>query len=398
MKLSFVVLLALLQCAGGYMAQAAEPAPASGPAARDLARGAPTVRRPAVHDSDAQQRRALRSEVNDGLVGMIAGAVEGADLRIAAELAFALGTAEKDVRVLPMAGSAGIQNVKDLVFARGIDLGIVQSDVLAYLKGKPMFPELGKFLQYIAKLDDQEIHLLAAKDVNSVGDLAFKKVNVGISESGSSMTANLVFDALGISIEPTTYDQPHALDKLKRGEISALFYVTGKPAPLFEAVKPEDNLHFLAIPANDLLKKSYAEASLTAEDYPGLVRPGETVNTLSVGSVLAVYNWTPGTERYENVTRFVDAFCRRLAELQEAPNHPKWRNIDLSAEVPGWTRFARAEECVRRADASHRVVTATHEPVPGRDKPEALFKDFSDHLIADFLKERGPGLEQLAGQ
>jgi hypothetical protein len=82
-----------------------------------------------------------------------------------------------------------------------------------------------------------------------------------------------MFRALGITVEPTSFSQPVALEKLRQGEISALVYVAGKPTRLFQNIRPDENLHFLPIVATNDLRESYTPASLTAKDYPDLVTP-----------------------------------------------------------------------------------------------------------------------------
>jgi hypothetical protein len=88
---------------------------------------------------------------------------------------------------------------------------------------------------------------------------------------------------------------------------------------------------------------------LVADDYPELIDTDGSVSTVAVGNVLAVYNWHPGTERYRRVERFVHAFFDRLHDLRSPPYHPKWREINIAAPVPGWTRFATAQEWLRNA-------------------------------------------------
>ena len=100
---------------------------------------------------------------------------------------------------------------------------------------------------YVTKMYDQEVHILAGREINSIADLASKKVNFGVRDSGSNLTANVIFRALGITVEPTSFSQPIALEKLRQGEISALVYVAGKPARLFQNIRPDENLHFLPI-------------------------------------------------------------------------------------------------------------------------------------------------------
>jgi hypothetical protein len=61
--------------------------------------------------------------------------------------------------------------------------------------------------------------------------------------------------------------------------------------------------------------------------------------------VLAVYNWQRGSDRYRRVVRFIDYFFDRLPTLQKhAGFHPKWKDINLAANVPGWNRFPPMQE------------------------------------------------------
>jgi TRAP transporter TAXI family solute receptor len=294
---------------------------------------------------------AMRARANAGTVGVVSGGVDGTYVRIAADLAAVLDSGDT-LRVLPMIGKGSVQNISDVIFLRGIDIGIVQSDVLTYAKRERLFPGVDKSIQYIAKLYDEELHILAGRDVSKVEDLAGKKVNVDLRGSGTAMTASLVFDRLGVAVEQTNDDQALALEKLKNGQIAALAYVTGRPARLFRDVNSADGLHFLAVPMNPALLETYLPSQLTHEDYPMVVPNGAAVETVAVGAVMAVYNWTPESERYRKVARFVDAFFSKFDAFLQPPRHPKWREVNLAAQVPGWTRFAEAENWLRRETAA----------------------------------------------
>ena len=39
----------------------------------------------------------------------------------------------------------------------------------------------------------------------------------------------------------------------------------------------------------------------------------------------------------------VAAFAERFARFLQPPRHPKWRDVNLAAQVPGWTRFPPAQ-------------------------------------------------------
>src|SRR5438067_1655617 len=372
--------------------------PKEAPATGQVPQGATAARKsqnraPAAHESRkkepaaARERRALRDKLNSGLVGIVFGGMDDADFSEAVDLGAVIGS--PDIKIMSVAGNGANETVADLLFARGIDLGIVQTDVLQAIKQKPPFPDVEKFLQYIAKLYDQEIHILARNDIRSLNDLRDKRVNFGTYESGTYTSANTILKTLGISVQSTMYPQPLALEKLRRGEIAAMVYTAGKPARVFQTIRPEEPLHFLSIPGTDALRKSYKQAELNDHDYPDLIEKDKPVATLSVGTVLAVYNWPPNSER-----------------------HRKWQEVDIGRSVPGWTRFAAAEQWIAGEHAVRQEDNgksgSTHEPgtsappsagsdedlpISGLDKKQrdALFKEFLDYqksqkqsLFADF--------------
>lgn len=308
--------------------------------------------------SDIRQR--LRGQVNAGLVTIILGGLDSGDLSDATDLVTTVKGAH--LRILPVAGEGAAKDLTDLLFARGIDIAVVQTDVLASLKRQAPFPGIENFLQYVCKLYDEEVHILASREIHSLDDLASKPVNFGPVESGTFVTASAIFGALGIGVEITTLPQPLALDKLRRGEIAALVYTAAKPARLFQAIRPEEGLHFLSISAPETLRGRYEQAPLNAADYPGLIEEDKPVSTLAVGTVLAVYNWPAGTERYRNVAHFVDTFFGRLAELGMSRHPPKWREVDIDASLPGWTRFAPASQWIKSAERDREKPTRVAGP------------------------------------
>lgn len=280
---------------------------------------------------------AMTANANIGTVGIISGGVDGTYVRIAADLASVLD--DERLRVLPIIGKGSVQNLADIVFLRGVDLGVVQSDALAFVLAEKQLPGIEHMINYIAKLYDEEVHVIARPEIGSLADLAGKPVNVDVRGSGTAMTAQLIFKSVKVSIQAKDDTQDLALQKLRAGEIAAMVYVTGKPARLFGTIPTESGLHFLAIPPLAELVDTYLPAQLDHTAYPGLV-PSETpVPTVAVGALMAVYAWPPGTERRARVDRFVEALTAKLPLLQQAPRHPKWREVNLAAQAPGWTRL-----------------------------------------------------------
>jgi hypothetical protein len=189
-------------------------------------------------------------------------------------------------------------------------------------------------------------HLLARRDIRTVADLANQKVNVDLRGAGTEVTAGRLFSLLNIPVVVTNDDQVVALEKLKRGEIAALAFVAGKPAPIFSDLAKSSGLHFIAIPLNPAVTATYVPARLTADDYPALI--DQPVDTVAVGAVLAAANLQPDSERYKNVVNFVDAFFTGFQSLLTPGHHPKWREVNIAAELPGWRRFPPAAVWLQR--------------------------------------------------
>lgn len=287
--------------------------------------------------ADMDRQREL---VNSAVVGMISGGVTGTYIRIAADLADALDRGY-EMRVLPVVGKGSVRNIEDLLLLRGIDIAIVQSDVLDFYRRAGIVPGIDEKIRYIAPLYNEEVHLLARDDIERPADLEGERVNFGTEGSGTFMTAGIVFDELGINVDVTTYPEPEALERLRRGDIAALVFVGGQPLRLVSEVAERDGLHLLPLDA-DRVEAAYVPAALTHDAYPALIPPGEEVPTLAVTAVMAAYNWPESHPRYRKVQRFVEHFFEAFPKLQQAPYHPKWQQVDLAGEVPGWQRMAPA--------------------------------------------------------
>jgi TRAP-type uncharacterized transport system substrate-binding protein len=330
--------------------------------------------KPAVsrEDREAVLRHTMRDEINTGLLGIVS---EGTDYTV--DLALSLASEQTGFRLLPIAGTGALQNAKDVMFARGIDFGIVQTDVLDEIKRNPPFPSVEKYLQYVTKLYDQDLHVLAGPDIQSIDDLRAKKVNFGLRDSGTYTTATTIFNALGVEPDVTTLPHPLALDKLRRGEISALVYVATKPSRLFQDIRPDENLHFLPIRGD--LPSNYTTIIITSDDYPELVSKDAPVNTVAVGTVLVAYHWPTKSERYQRINRFVQAFFVHLNDIKG--RRPKWRDFDITSSVSGWNRFPAAEQWLKKAGLTTEPNKATaQEQVPLDPKErDALFREFADY-------------------
>jgi TRAP-type uncharacterized transport system substrate-binding protein len=307
--------------------------------------------------------------VNRGVVQLETARASGISVRISEDIASIIDDGATR-RVLPVVGKGSLQDLTDLKLLRGIDMAILQLDVLDYARQQNLFPGIGDWVTYIAKLYNEEFHLLARKEINGVSDLANQKVNVDLRGTGTAITAARLFDLLKVPVTQTNDDQEIALDELRKGEIAALCFVSGKPAPIFRDLDGSDGFHFLAIPLDPAVTATYLPTRLTAADYPALVPSDQPVDTVAVGAVLAAANLQAGSQRYSNLANFVEAFFTGFQTLLDPGHHPKWREVSITAELPGWRRFPPAEQWLQR-----NVPVAT-APLPLDLK--AIFSRFID--------------------
>jgi TRAP-type uncharacterized transport system substrate-binding protein len=329
----------------------------------------------------------LRNRKNMWVVGVAGGLMSGTNMRFADEMAQVLDDGD-NLRVIPMMTYGAASNLEDLLFLRGVDVAITQSDVFEYFKSQRKIANLEGRVHYILRLPISEMHLIAGEDIRSIEDLRGKKVNFGPAGSASSLTGTIVFQRFGVKVEPTLYDNPTAMQKLESGEIAALIRVVGKPVDGLTKIPASAGLHLVPLPYSKNLADFYTLGEFTSEDYPGLVADGETVDTIAVPSVLAVYNWPKNSDRYRRLARFVEALYSKWDKFQESPRHPKWKDVNLAATVSGWTRWSVAEDMLRklRQDAVAEAPSTNGEfsaflrtKTAATDTPEqrdALFREF----------------------
>ena len=316
--------------------------------------------------------------LNANTVTMMTGSFGGTYEQIGADLASVLDDGD-NFRLLPIVGRGSVQGVADILFLRGVDLGIVRSDTLDYIEKKGYASNIKKQFNFIAKLYNEEMHVVAAKSIGSLADLDGKTVAVGLANGGTFVTAITIFDRLNIKPHLLYIEQRVALQKLKKGEIDAVVAVEGKPLQEIAQIVG-DNLHFVPVNYDKALQADYLPTQLTSDDYPNLIAPGQSVDTVAASAVLAVYNWAPRTERYRRLVLFVEAFSSKIKALQRPPYHPKWREVALSAPLGGWTRFPPAQEWLDRNKAIAPPLAKNDlERTDGREAQlRTLFQQFLD--------------------
>ena len=338
----------------------------------------------AIADPAAAQRRPVpltesssKERMNLNTVGIVAGKSDSAFLTAVEDLTTVVDDGD-NLRVLAILGKGAAQNVRDTLYLRNIDMGITQANILAYFKKTG---ELGTNLEsrlvYITKLFNEEVHVVAGTGVNELRDLAGKTVSFGETGSGTELTARLVFESLKIDVKPVSLAVPDALAAIRKGDIAATVLLTGKPSGALEKLRSQGGeLKLLSIPFEEALEQDYLPTRLTHEDYPDLIAEGESVETIAVPAVLAAYNWPQGTDRNRRLVKFVDAFFTKFPELRKEPRHPKWREVNLLAEVPGWQRLPAAKQWLDSNGPAKRAPEPAVAPVAGAAAQKKTFEQF----------------------
>lgn len=271
---------------------------------------------------------------------VMTGASTGTYIQIGRDLAGLMAQCGQTLEVVESAGS--LENFMSVRTRRNTQFGIVQNDVLEYLKTfSANDPDVARAIYGVRiafPLYDEEVHLLARSDIESLADLAGKRVAIGVENSGTFLTASLVLDLTGTEPAERRHMAPaDALPALKAGDIDAFFYVAGAPTALF-AEGDIDGEQFHLVPITDeTLKSIYSTVTIPANTYP--FQP-EEVSGIAVKALLMTYEYNPRGNSYQTqsckaVSDLAHLVLTRLPQLQES-GHPKWKSIDLQDIPAGW--------------------------------------------------------------
>lgn len=271
---------------------------------------------------------------------VMTGGATGTYIQIGRDLAGVMAECGQTLDVVESAGS--LENFMAVRTRGNTQFGIVQNDVLEYLKTYSADdPAVARAIQGVRiafPLYDEEVHILARSDIGSVGDLAGKRVAIGVENSGTFLTASLVLDLTGTRpAERRKIAPAEALPALKAGEIDAFFYVAGAPTALF-AEGDIDAGQFHLVPVTDeTLQSVYDAVTIPANTYP--FQP-EEVSGIAVKALLMTFEYNPQGNSYQRqsckaVSDLSHLILTRLPQLQDG-GHPKWKNVDLQDIPAGW--------------------------------------------------------------
>jgi hypothetical protein len=318
------------------------------------------VLHPANVDAQTQSGRSPRNasqyvlqkeRMNAWSVGLAGGQLEGAPIRFAAEIARVVDDGP-NLLVLPIVTRGPVENLNALLYLQGIDTAIINSDALE--EYKVQVPDIQNRVVYLLNLFPSELHIFVRPEIQSLQDLAGKKVNFNTLGTAAAYSGPLIFSRLGVEVEKTFIPHQVALEQMRKGEIAAVVFITSKPVDPFVRGRWEPGFKFLPVGYDRKFEDYYLPSVLEASDYPNLIKQGERVSTIAVPTVLVAFNWQERSNRYKRVARLVDYLFSRIDRLQAPGFDPKWKSINLAATVPGLARSSAAQAWLdRQARAKH---------------------------------------------
>ena len=337
-----------------------------------------------------------KRQTNDIAVTIVVSGITCTCARFAEDIRNVVNDLKPDgIRVLPVLGVGGLQNLNDVLFLKNVDMGVVDEDNLRLLKKRDpqLYANIETRVQYITKLYNSEFQVIARNDIKSLQDLRGKKVNFNLKDSQTEVTADIVFNTLKIDTVRSYYDNDLAIKKLIDGEIAAHIILTGAPQALLVKLRKEDGVHFLPLdersagPAAKQILADYIPAELTHEQYPALIPEGASVPTVANRALLVAYAWPENTPRYYKIAKFVREFFGKIDQFRDGARHPKWTEVNVAAEMPGWTRFKPAadwlaEQRVAAAAAAALRARSTQALPEGGAELKLAFDQFVDQYAA----------------
>jgi TRAP-type uncharacterized transport system substrate-binding protein len=332
----------------------------------------------AISEGEAEQVARL----NNWVVGLVAGHVEGVLIHFASDIEKVLDDGE-NMRVLPIVSHGAKQNLLDLLYLKGVDLAYTHADVFEEFRREGKIKNIEKRVNYITQGHISAVHIFVRPEIKTLQDLEGKKVSFMGKGAGVAVTAPIIFQRMGVKVEPVYINNTIALEKMKTGELAGFVHLLTKKSDFFRQRDIPSGFHFLPVEYGSKFMDYYVPESLSHEDYPDLIEEGQTIETIGVPAVLAVYNWPKGSERHRRVERFIQRFFDHFEELRQPPFEEEWKNISLGAKVPGWTRYWVAEEMLKKM-ASKQGVTGSISKVNQTD-PASSDAD-QQRLYDEFLQ------------
>ncbi|HET8728748.1 MAG TPA: TAXI family TRAP transporter solute-binding subunit [Alphaproteobacteria bacterium] len=256
-----------------------------------------------------------------------------------------------------LASNGSVANL-NAIGSGSLESGFSQSDVAYWAyNGTGVYEGQGKVenLRAIANLYPESIHLVARADagIDSVDDLAGKRVSLDEPGSGTLVDARIILEAYGLTEEDVEaeYLKPdQAGDRIRDGALDAYFFVGGFPAgAIAELAATGGGITLVPIDGEPAEKILEEYEFFAAHTIPGGVYDGieEDTQSLSVGAQWITSAEQPEELVYEITKALWNENSRKLLDA----GHSKGKSIvpDTALDGLGVPLHPGAERYYREA-------------------------------------------------
>lgn len=239
--------------------------------------------------------------------------------------------------------SGSVDNIHKIYTDPNSQFGIIQEDALAYQQ--KIDPKMMSRVVAVFPFFSVEVHAVATKgaEINSLADLAGKRVVEGPEGSGTWVTVQLIKELTGVKWEtvPGNLSQADGLKAVQSGVADVEFIVAGQPIKVLSAAQ---GLKMVPITHPKLdAYKFYTKTQLSSGTYPW---QSQSVSTYKVNNVLATFAYK--NQYQKEISDLVTCITKNVDGLQ-ANGHPKWRDVDpLDIERVKWPVHPAALAAIKR--------------------------------------------------
>ena len=312
---------------------------------------------------------AVAAEDEQDFLGIITGDMKSTAHQVGMDLKTLVKRFNIHLAVFTSSGS--VENIYAVYQRPGNHLGLVQSDVLAFVakvRTDPRLKLIADKIKWVFPLYDQEVHILGRAAIRSFDDLDGKRVAIGHEESGTYLTSRLLFEISGVlPSQMVAIGHAQALTALKSGRIDAMVSIDGFPVErLALDVSPADGLHLVPV-IDDGIRAFYPASRIPSGTYPW---QQADVDTVSVKAVLVAYDFR---NHHCNTIGSLARLMRDNLEWLQFNGHPKWKTVDLNATVKGWEPYKCVVNYIPAGPAAEIESSPVRKPNPVADAIEAVF-------------------------
>ncbi|WP_099863902.1 TAXI family TRAP transporter solute-binding subunit [Pararhizobium haloflavum] len=259
-----------------------------------------------------------------------------------------------------LAANGSVANVNAIAGGQ-LESGFSQSDVATWAQtGTGIWEdrEAVDNLRAIANLYPETIHLVASAEsgIESVADLAGKRVSLDEPGSGTLVDARIILEAYGLAeedVEAAFLKPDQAAERMRDGAMDAFFFVGGFPAGAIVELASQHDVVLVPIDGDEAgaITEEYtffAENIVPGGTYEGV--DGE-VTTLSVGA-----QWVTSADQPEDlIYEITKALWNDNTRAQFDAGHQKGKEITMETALdgvgiplhPGAERFYREEGMIK---------------------------------------------------